>query len=73
MTDVMYVVKLSSQKNAAGNYDIAWQMSHSYAATLASAASTFPNWRVPDILHQDNNDRSKMYLMGRLYGKAAVI
>lgn len=70
MSDVMHALKISSQKNAAGNFDIAWQMQHWYAA---NTSATWTNWKVPNIMHQDNNDRSKMYIMGRFYGKAAVV
>ena len=53
-------------------HNIEWNYEYEYIFTN-DAADTWKNKKTPRFLHQDPSDKSRMYLLGRHYGKASVM
>ena len=53
-------------------HNIEWNYEYEYTFTT-DTADTWKNKKTPRFLHQDPVDNSRMYLLGRHYGKASVM
>jgi len=71
MSDYTQILKIDSEPNPATanpqTHDIRWNYEYKDPSTDA-----WKNKKTPRFLHQDGREATRMYLMGRHYGKAAI-
>lgn len=72
MNDFTQIMKIDSTPNPSTSnpprHDVRWNYEYS-----DTSSDTNLNKKTPRFLHQDLNDRNRMYLLGRHRGKASVM
>jgi hypothetical protein len=75
MDDKLNVIKFRDEPDTSvtpNTHPIEWNYEYQYVFN-GDEADTWKNKKSARFLHVDNRDPSKMFLMGRLYGRATVI
>lgn len=74
MNDKTQILKIDDEPDnrfTPARHEVAWNVEYEY--TYNGDTEEWKNKKTPRFLHQDVRDPSRMYLLGRYYGKGSVI